>query len=127
MSALAYLIPAVVLILGGAGLPDIGQLFPDADPAFAGADSLTLLSTAARKARDAGWRVGNLDCTVLLEKPRISARKGEIIANLAKALGVVASAVNVKGKSGEGVGPLGEGRAIETYAIALLVREGGPV
>lgn len=107
-------------LLGGAGLPDIGQLFPDDDPAWESADSGDLLRRASQRVGEAGWRVGNIDCTVLLERPRLGPRKWEIRANLARLLGVDAAMVNVKGKSGEGIGAVGEGRAIEAHCVALL-------
>jgi len=118
-------------LLGAAGLPDIGQLFPDDDPAWKGADSGDLLRRAARRVGEAGWRVGNIDCTVLLERPRLGPHKGEVRASLARLLGVDEAMVNVKGKSGEGIGAVGEGRAIEAHCVVLLApREtkgaGGP-
>lgn len=107
-------------LLGAAGLGDIGTLFPDSDPAYEGADSLGLLAAAARRVREAGWRVVNVDATVLLEAPKLGDAKGEIRANLARALGVSAGVISVKGKTGEGIGAVGRGEAIEAHAVALL-------
>jgi 2-C-methyl-D-erythritol 2,4-cyclodiphosphate synthase len=111
-------------ILGAAGLPDIGQLFPDSDPKWAGADSTVFLREAVRQAREAGWAVGNVDATVILEGPRLAPRKEQVRASVAAALGVEPSRVNVKGKTHEGVDATGEGRAIEAHAVVLLVRAG---
>jgi len=107
-------------VLGAAGLGDIGTLFPDTDPSYEGADSMELLAAAARRVRDAGWRVVNVDTTVLLEAPKLGSAKNEIRANLAQALGVGAGVISVKGKTGEGVGVVGRGEAIEAHAVALL-------
>jgi len=108
-------------VLGAAGLGDIGQLFPDSDPALEGADSLGLLSAAMGRVRGAGWVVGNLDATVLLEAPKLGVAREKIRDNLARALGVAAGAVNIKAKTGEGVGVVGSGQAVEAHAVVLLV------
>lgn len=113
-------------LLGAAGLPDIGQLFPDSDPRHAGQDSREFLSEARRRANQAGWRVISLDATVILELPRIGARKPEMRALLASLLDVDPSCVNVKGKSHEGVDALGEGRAIEAHVVVLLAGADAP-
>jgi 2-C-methyl-D-erythritol 2,4-cyclodiphosphate synthase/2-C-methyl-D-erythritol 4-phosphate cytidylyltransferase/2-C-methyl-D-erythritol 2,4-cyclodiphosphate synthase len=113
-------------ILGAAGLGDIGELFPPGDPAFLGADSLELLEIAYRKAYSAGWRVVNLDCVVICEKPRVFPFREKIRASLAKALAVPAESVFVKGKTGEGLGgSLGAGAAAAAVATALLERDEG--
>jgi len=113
-------------VLGALGLPDIGQLFPDNAPENAGRDSRDFLREAARRAAGLGWRVGNLDATVILERPRLGALKDKMRSVLAECLGVGVDAVNVKGKSHERVDAIGEGRAIECHVVVVLVRAGGP-
>ncbi len=109
-------------ILGALALPDIGQLFPDTDPRWAGADSGTFLAEAVRLASGEGWRVVNVDATVVMEAPKIGSRKDEIRSNIARLLGVDTGVVNVKGKTHERVDAVGEGRAIEAHAVVLLTR-----
>lgn len=108
-------------VLGAAGLGDIGQMFPDSDPALEGADSLGLLASAIERVRDAGWAVGNLDATVLLEAPKLGPAREGIRQNLARVLGVSPGTVNLKAKTGEGVGVVGTGQAVEAHAVVLLV------
>lgn len=110
-------------VLGALALPDIGQLFPDTDERWRGADSAVFLGEALRLATDAGWRVGNVDATVVLERPKIGERKDEVRASVARILKIEAGRVNVKGKTHERVDAVGEGRAIEAHAVVLLVRE----
>ncbi|MEL7472931.1 MAG: 2-C-methyl-D-erythritol 2,4-cyclodiphosphate synthase [Planctomycetota bacterium] len=112
-------------ILGALGEPDIGQLFPDTDPRHAGEDSRVFVEEAARRAVAAGWRIGNLDATVILERPKIGRRRPEIRSVLAQSLGVEIERVNVKGKTHEAVDAVGEGLAIEVHAVVLLVRRVG--
>jgi 2-C-methyl-D-erythritol 2,4-cyclodiphosphate synthase len=107
-------------ILGAAGLGDIGRHFPDSDPKWKGADSIELLRQAARTVADAGYRVVNLDVTVILERPRIKDAIDQMRARLAGALGIDASQVSVKGKTNEGVDAVGRGEAIAAHAVALL-------
>jgi 2-C-methyl-D-erythritol 2,4-cyclodiphosphate synthase len=109
-------------VLGAIGAPDIGRLFPDDDPANEGADSARFLTAAARKLREAGYAVGNLDVTVICERPKLGPRRDAIIANLAHLLSCDRSCVNVKGKTHEGVDAVGEGRAVEVHAVVLCVR-----
>lgn len=109
-------------ILGALALPDIGQLFPDTDPRHESQDSAVFLAGAVSRMRAAGWSVVNLDATVILERPKIGGRKAEIVANLARLLGVPADRVNVKGKTHERVDAVGEGRAVEVHAVVLLAR-----
>ena len=108
-------------ILGGMGQPDIGQLFPDTDPAWSGKDSAHFLAEAVRRMHAAGLKVGNIDATVICERPKIGPVKDAIRANLARLLGTPETAVNVKGKTHEKVDAVGEGRAIEVHVVALLV------
>jgi 2-C-methyl-D-erythritol 2,4-cyclodiphosphate synthase len=109
-------------LLGAAALGDIGEFYPPSDPAWENADSLALLRSAYEKVRAAGWRLVNLDCVVVCEKPRLLPFREAIRSSLAAALGVDAAAVFVKGKTAEGLGPVGEGRAVEALAAALLER-----
>ena len=109
-------------VLGAAGLGDIGRHFPDTDPAFAGADSLALLAEAVRRVRAAGWRVVNLDSTIVAQAPKMAPHIPAMRERIAAALGLEVGAVNVKAKTAEKMGPVGEGRAIETRAVCLLVR-----
>ena len=104
-------------LLGAAGLGDIGQRFPDTDPRFAGADSLELLRQAAAAVREAGWRPGNVDCTVVLEAPKLAPRRAEMEARLSEAVG---APVTVKGKRAEGLGALGRREGIACFAVALV-------
>ena len=109
-------------ILGALGQDDIGVLFPDDDPRWAGADSRVFVDEAARRMRDAGWAVGNLDVTVILQQPKLSPHKLMIRGNLAGLLGCEPSLVNVKGKTHEKVDAIGEGRAIACHAVVLLAK-----
>ena len=109
-------------ILGALAQPDIGQLFPDTDPKYRGADSSLFMDAAAQRMRDAGYAVGNIDVTVICEQPKISPHKAQMIANIARLLGCEVSQVNLKGKTHEKVDAVGEGRAIEVHVVALLVK-----
>lgn len=110
-------------LLAAAGLPDIGQLFPDTDPKNHSRDSTAFLREAAAKVRDLGWTVANVDATVILEKPKVSPHKGEMRSCIAAALDVDISRIGIKGKTHEKVDAVGESRAIEVHAVALLVRQ----
>ena len=110
-------------VLGACGAGDIGELFPNDDPANAGRDSADFLREAVRNAADRGWRVGNLDATVHAERPKLSAFKAPMAGRIADLLGVPAERVNVKAKSGEAVGPVGRGEAVCADAVVLLVRD----
>jgi 2-C-methyl-D-erythritol 2,4-cyclodiphosphate synthase/2-C-methyl-D-erythritol 4-phosphate cytidylyltransferase/2-C-methyl-D-erythritol 2,4-cyclodiphosphate synthase len=109
-------------LLGAAGLGDIGELFPPSDPAFKDADSMCLLVEAYAKVRAAGWHLVNLDCVVSAERPKLLPFREAIRASLAKVLEVPVDAVFVKGKTGEGLGPVGEGLAVEALAICMVER-----
>ena len=111
-------------LLGAAGLGDIGRHFPDTDAAFKGADSIALLAEAARRVRAAGWEIGNVDSTIVAQAPKMAPHLPAMRQRLADALGVDAGAVNVKAKTAEGLGPVGEGAAIEARAICLLLSAG---
>ena len=112
-------------VLGALGEPDIGQLFPDDDPRNAGRDSAEFLAEAVRRMGDAGYEVGNMDVTVICERPKIGPRKGELVEALSAGLGCDKGQVNVKGKTHEGVDAVGEGRAIEVQAVVLLENHSG--
>lgn len=111
-------------ILGAAGLGDIGGMFPDTDPAHEGADSIKLLGAAVRRLRDAGFRVRNVDVTVVAESPRIAPRAAAMRERLAAALTVRPSRVSVKGTSNEGLGWIGRGEGLAAIAVAAVAREG---
>ena len=107
-------------ILGALALADIGQLFPDTDPQWAGKDSAHFLRAALVLMREKKFQLSNLDATVICERPKIGPVKEKIRANLAQLLGCDASQINVKGKTHESVDAVGEGRAIEVHCVALL-------
>jgi len=107
-------------LLGAAGFGDIGELYPSEDPQWKDADSLELLKNAWNKLTARGWRLVNLDCTVSCEKPKILPHRDSICRSLAKALGVDPGLVFVKGKTNEGLGPVGNGEAVEALAVCLL-------
>ncbi len=109
-------------ILGAAGLGDIGRLYPDNDPQYAGADSRVLLRGALAAVQRAGWRIGNVDATIIAQAPRISPHAEAMRANIAADLGVAPEAVNIKGKTTERLGFTGRGEGIAAEAVALLVR-----
>ena len=107
-------------LLGAAGLGDIGRHFPDTDPQFKGADSTVLLAEAMRRVRAAGWELGNLDSTIVAQAPRLAAHIPAMRATIARTLGVGEGQVNVKAKTAERLGPVGQGLAMEARAVALL-------
>ena len=109
-------------LLGAAGLGDIGRMFPDSDEAWRGADSRVLLRGAVAAVREAGWRVGNVDCTVIAQAPRIAPHVVAMRANIAADVGVAVDCVNVKGKTTERLGFEGRGEGIAAEAVALLIR-----
>jgi 2-C-methyl-D-erythritol 2,4-cyclodiphosphate synthase len=110
-------------VLGAAALGDIGRLFPDTDPSYENADSIELLREAVARAAAEGWRVVNVDATVICEEPRISPHATEMAGRLAGALGVEAARVSVKGTTNEGMGFIGRGEGIATFAVAMLERD----
>ena len=112
-------------LLGAAGLGDIGRHFPDTDPAFKGADSGVLLQEAVRRVRAAGWVPVNVDSTIVAQAPKMAPHIAAMRERIAGLLGMPADAVNVKAKTAEKMGPVGEGRAIETRAVCLLARAPG--
>ncbi|GAA6118162.1 2-C-methyl-D-erythritol 2,4-cyclodiphosphate synthase [Acidovorax sp. FG27] len=110
-------------LLGAAALGDIGSHFPDTDPEFKGADSVTLLVEAARRVRERGWEIGNIDSTVIAQAPRLAAHIPGMRACICAALGLRDDQVNIKAKTAERLGPVGQGLAIEARAATLLVRQ----
>jgi 2-C-methyl-D-erythritol 2,4-cyclodiphosphate synthase len=109
-------------LLGAAALGDIGDAFPDTDPAYAGINSAILLGRALDRVRDAGWRLINLDCTIFAQRPKLAPYKPLIRQRLAELLGLPVEAVNVKAKTGELVGPIGREEAMSADAIVLIER-----
>ncbi len=112
---------AIDALLGAAGLPDIGSLFPDSDPAYRGASSLQMLAVTAAKAREAGYALGNLDLVVVAEEPILSPHLAAMRGNLARALGCDPDRVGIKGKRGEGIGFEGRREGMAAHAVALVV------
>ena len=108
--------------LGAAGLEDIGQRYPDNDPALSGADSMALLADAAAAVQAEGWTVANVDCTIVLEAPKLAPKREAMQAGLIAAVG---GPVTVKGKRAEGLGALGRREGVACFAVALLVRAPG--
>ncbi len=109
-------------LLGAAALGDIGHHFPDTAAEFRGADSVVLLTEAARRVRDAGFQLINIDSTIVAQAPKMAPHIPAMRESIAKALDLPLDAVNVKAKTAEHMGPVGEGRAIEARAVALLLR-----
>jgi 2-C-methyl-D-erythritol 4-phosphate cytidylyltransferase/2-C-methyl-D-erythritol 2,4-cyclodiphosphate synthase len=107
-------------VLGAANAGDIGRLFPDTDPKWQGADSIALLKGAMERVRHAGYRVANVDVTVIAQKPKLLPYLDQMRSNLAAALGVDAGAVSIKGKTNEGVDSMGRGESMAAHAVALL-------
>ncbi|XP_021754239.1 2-C-methyl-D-erythritol 2,4-cyclodiphosphate synthase, chloroplastic-like [Chenopodium quinoa] len=110
-------------ILGALGLPDIGQLFPDNDPKWKGAASSVFIKEAVRLMDEAGYELGNLDATLILQRPKVSPHKEAIKANLSALLGVDPSVLNLKAKTHEKVDSLGENRSIAAHTVVLLMKK----
>lgn len=106
-------------LLGAAGLGDLGEHFPDTDPAWAGADSMALLAEVARRVAEAGWRPANVDCTVVLDAPTLAPHRRTMEARLES---VVGAPVSVKATRPEGMGALGRGEGVACFAVALVER-----
>jgi 2-C-methyl-D-erythritol 2,4-cyclodiphosphate synthase len=114
------LLRAIVTLLGGAGLGDIGRHFPPDDPRWAGADSAALLARTCEILREAAFEVVNVDATVIAERPRLAERLDEMRERIAAVMGVDRSRVNVKATTNEGIGDIGRGEGIAALAIASL-------
>jgi 2-C-methyl-D-erythritol 2,4-cyclodiphosphate synthase len=108
-------------ILGAVAAGDIGELFPDTDPALAGADSAAFVRRAVELAEDAGARVGNCDVTVIAEAPKLSPHKRPMASSIAALLGVDPGCVSVKAKTNEGLGPVGAGESIAAIAAVCML------
>jgi len=109
-------------LLGAAALGDIGRHFPDTDARFKGADSMRLLVEAAALVRQAGWAIGNIDSTIIAQAPKLALYIPAMQRGIAAALGLALDAVNVKAKTAEKMGPVGEGLSMEARAVVLLQR-----
>ena len=108
-------------LLGAAALGDIGRHFPDTDARFQGADSWHLLQEAAQRVRQAGYAIGNVDSTVLAQAPKLAPHIDAMRTRIAQALEVEISQVNVKAKTAEKIGPVGQGQSMEAQAVVLLM------
>ena len=109
-------------LLGALGLPDIGQLFPDNDPRWRGADSEAFLEEARRLMEKRGYRVMNIDITLVLQKPRVAPIKEAMKANVVRVLKTIPARVNIKARTHEKVDSIGEGRALSCHAMILMER-----
>ena len=107
-------------LLGAAGLGDIGRHFPDTDPQYKGADSRKLLEIVAQKVWDAGYQVGNIDVTMIAQRPKLKDHIPQMVQNIASAVGVDAGQVNVKATTEEKLGFTGEGLGMACHAVCLL-------
>jgi 2-C-methyl-D-erythritol 2,4-cyclodiphosphate synthase/2-C-methyl-D-erythritol 4-phosphate cytidylyltransferase/2-C-methyl-D-erythritol 2,4-cyclodiphosphate synthase len=107
-------------LLGASALGDIGELFPPSDPAYKNADSMKLLRNVFALVKKSGWKVVNLDCVIICEKPKVLPFRDAIRNSLAETLEVSVDCVFVKGKTAEGLGPVGKGKAVEVLAQTLL-------
>lgn len=107
-------------LLGACAAGDIGTWFPDTDPAYCNADSRQLLKTVLRSSQMRGWAVVNLDATVIAEQPKLSPHIPAIRSSLAGLLDITQTVVSVKAKTAEGLGPIGEGKALEARVVVLL-------
>ena len=107
-------------VLGAAGAGDIGRMFPDTDPKWKGADSIALLRGAVARVQEAGYRVSNVDVTVIAQKPKLLPYLDAMRAKLADVLNIDAGAISVKGKTNEGVDSMGRGESMACHAVALL-------
>ena len=109
-------------LLGAAGLWDIGHAFPDNDPAYAGIDSMVLLARVRDMLTEKGYTVGNVDATILAQRPKLAGHIPQMRRNIAQVLGVEEDCVNVKATTEEGLGFTGSGEGMAAHAVALLVR-----
>eukprot|EP00850_Spirogloea_muscicola_P001440 SM000005S17237 [mRNA] locus=s5:987180:987741:- [translate_table: standard] len=110
-------------ILGALGLPDIGQLFPDTDPRWKGCASSVFMRETVRRMEEAGYMIGNLDATIILQRPKLSPHKDAIKAIMCDLLGVSPAVMNIKAKTHEKVDSLGENRSIACHTVVLLMRK----
>ncbi len=110
-------------LLGAAALGDIGSHFPDTDAQHRGADSLVLLREVAQRVRQAGYEIGNIDATIVAQAPRMAPHIVLMRERIAQALGVAVGQVNVKAKTAEKLGPVGQGQSMEARAVALIISQ----
>jgi 2-C-methyl-D-erythritol 2,4-cyclodiphosphate synthase len=110
-------------LLGAAAMGDIGQMFPNTDEANRGRDSSDMLRIAADTVRAAGWQIGNLDCVVLMERPKLAPHRDAIRRRIAEILSLNVEQVGLKAKTGEGVGTIGREEAVEAMCVALLEQD----
>ncbi|MBC8546070.1 2-C-methyl-D-erythritol 2,4-cyclodiphosphate synthase [Clostridiaceae bacterium NSJ-31] len=110
-------------LLGAAALGDIGGMFPDTDPAYEGADSIALLEAVAARLAESGYAVGNIDCTVIAQRPKLKEFIPQMRANLAAACGIAEGAVNVKATTEERLGFTGREEGIAAHAVCLLLEK----
>ena len=109
-------------LLGAAGLPDIGHFFPNDDPRYRGIDSQQLLFQVVARLREDGWTVGNIDATLVAERPKIAPRLAEMKATLARSAGIAVDQLGLKATTNEGNDDIGLGLAIAAHAVALITR-----
>ena len=107
-------------LLGAAGLGDIGKHFPDTDPQYKGADSLVLLQVVAQRVKEAGYRVSNIDVTMIAQRPKLAPHIPQMVLNIANAVGIAANRVNVKATTEEKLGFTGQGLGMSCHAVCLL-------
>ena len=110
-------------LLGAAGLGDIGKHFPDTDPQYKGADSLVLLQVVAQRVKEAGYRVSNIDVTMIAQRPKLAPHIPQMVLNIATAVGIAPDRVNVKATTEEKLGFTGEGLGMSCHAVCLLEEE----
>ena len=110
-------------LLGAAALGDIGSHFPDTDAQHRGADSLVLLREVAQRVRQAGYEIGNIDATIVAQAPRMAPHIVLMRERIAQALGVAVGQINVKAKTAEKLGPVGQGQSMEARAVALITAQ----
>ena len=110
-------------LLGAAGLGDIGKHFPDTDPKYKGADSLVLLQVVAQRVKEAGYRVSNIDETMIAQRPKLAPHIPQMVLNIATAVGIAPDRVNVKATTEEKLGFTGEGLGMSCHAVCLLEEE----
>ncbi len=111
---------AIDALLGAAALGNIGRLFPDTDPQYAGADSIELLARVGGLVKEAGFSIANIDATIIAQEPKLDPHLDAMCERLARCLAIAPERVSVKAKTNEGVGPEGRGEAISVQAVALL-------
>ena len=107
-------------LLGAAGLGDIGKHFPDTDPQYKGADSLVLLQVVAQRVKEAGYRVSNIDVTMIAQRPKLKDHIPQMVLNIAGAVGIAPDRVNVKATTEEKLGFTGTGEGMSCHAVCLL-------